>query len=189
MPTPPDRWTFLAIWAHDPTVAQSCRPWCRYRHRRQGFTKDGIRTTPGADIGRFAPRCKLGKRRESPASFHSFFFQSANLLVDLVPQVPPCGPPSCFSMSFRREAQQHGFLGPLVYMPVAILLPLCHAQLARCRGAFSVPIVLASIASRASPLVSGVDGVRGRPTRLQSRTLGRAFVGHWGTPWLWSSRL
>ncbi|KAG0736464.1 hypothetical protein G6F24_018336 [Rhizopus arrhizus] len=22
MPTPPDRWTFLPIWAHEPTVAQ-----------------------------------------------------------------------------------------------------------------------------------------------------------------------
>src|SRR5215470_15837839 len=47
MPAPPERCTFLPIWAHDPTVAQvsTIVPESTYAPM---LTNDGIRTAPGA---------------------------------------------------------------------------------------------------------------------------------------------
>ncbi|MNE33999.1 hypothetical protein D3C80_1276990 [compost metagenome] len=44
MPAPPDRWTFLPIWAQEPTVAQAStiEP---SSTKAPMFTKDGISTT------------------------------------------------------------------------------------------------------------------------------------------------
>src|SRR6056300_246568 len=86
MPTPPDRCTFLPICAQEPTVAHvsTMVPSSTYAPR---FTKDGIKTTPGA-INADLRTTQIGTAR-NPAAFHWFSSQPTNLLSTLSHQPLP----------------------------------------------------------------------------------------------------
>src|SRR4051812_17088483 len=76
IPTPPERWTFLPICAHDPTLAQVSTI-VPESTRAPMFTNDGIKIAPGAT---YAPRRTTapGTARK-PARVKSLSVQAANL--------------------------------------------------------------------------------------------------------------
>ena len=158
MPTPPDKCTFLPICAQLPTVAQvsTIVPLSTYAPR---FTKDGIKTTPGA-IYADLRTTQLGTAR-NPAVPHSSAPQPFHLLSTLSHQLPSWALPPCSSIFFSRKPRRTAFLAHwfTCQSPLSCLSATRNEPLSRASNVASMaprisPVVVGEISSRASHAAS-----------------------------------
>ena len=115
MPTPPERWTFLPIWAQEPTVTQ-VSTMVPLSTRAPTLTKLGITTTPGRDIGRAAhdrarhdAKTRLAEAVGAPA-----LELQRHLVIGLGADIHG-------HRILQAEGEQHRLLQPLPRDPGAVL--------------------------------------------------------------------
>ena len=102
--------------------------------------------------------------RGKPADFHSPSPQRGPFAVDLVPPAAALGAARLHFHVLQAEAQQHRLFRPLVHVPVAVVLPLGHAQRPAVERGQRRLDRLARLT-----LGGGGDRVAGPPTRLRWR--------------------
>ena len=120
MPTPPERWTFLPIWAQEPTVAQ-VSTMVPVSTRAPRLTKEGISTTFGAM--KAERRTTQPGTARKPALSNSWAPQPSNFEGTLSHQAGRAGAALDDAHRGEAEGQQHRLLQPLMHHPgVADLL-------------------------------------------------------------------
>ena len=172
MPTPPERCTFLPIWAQEPTVAQ-VSTMVPAADIGAEIDERGHQHDAGRDIGR-AAHDGAGHGPEA-GLLKSSAVMPANLEGTLSHQLAPPGAPAIGSMSLRRNDSRTAFLShwfttqaPSVFSATRAL-PLSSRSSA------------VSTASRTSPRVAGLTVSRCVPGGFDDRSAGRCltWAGFW----------